>query len=675
MTDAPNYPLSDARGRIILDVESVAHNGCPPQPLRWLQGDPHHQAHHTFRRVGQLGLALIGSLCSWVWFAFLWFFVLTLALMTASLAYAKVSANSPDLRSLVKVGSTDASLTPSERQALQSTFLYLSQALPQYRFEVRSYPVSELEVAVKQGELDLFLASSGFYRRVYHRGLRDLVTMITPRAQNPRFGSGALFLVPRASNVHTLSDLKGKRAAISWREGFTGYFVPSLAIKEAGWDPERFFSSLVVGGSPMTHLVEALEEGRADVAFARACTYEEWLEREPDRAKRFRPVGVITEPVDGFHCLRSTPLFPNWTLVSTSSAPWQLSCDVTKTLLSMPAMANGTQWGVVSDFVSVDELYRTLRRGPFEYLRITSVRAFFEAYWPIVMLSLVIVLGLGLHSWRTAVLVRRRTRELQALNAKEKATQALAQEERRQRELLEQVSVVGAMSSLITHELNAPLNAISNSVRSLERFYERVPAPAVIMKAIDLIRRQSELAADIVQHVRGYAKRREIRLEPVDLKSVVRVVVRDQQIKHPAVTFVVNDETSLGLVAGERLELELCVTNLVKNAVEAMRSTHEKRVELTLTEKAKSVSVTVRDYGMGNEVVAATLFSQTLQSGKRTGLGLGLLIVRTIVERSAGRIEAKAAHPGLMVCITWPRYARIDQQIRTNTHKDTQHDS
>lgn len=340
----------------------------------------------------------------------------------------------------------------------------------------------------------------------------------------------------------------------------------------------------------------------------------------------------------------------------------------------MPATANGFQWGVVSDFVSVDELYRTLRRGPFAYLRITSVRVFFVAYWPIVMLGIVIVLGLGLHSWRTTVLVRRRTRELQALHAKEKATQALAQEERRQRELLEQVSVVGAMSSLITHELNAPLNAISNSVRSLERYYERAPAPAVIMKAIALIRRQSELAADIVQHVRGYAKRCEIRLEPVDLKSVVRVVVRDQQIKHPAVTFIVNDETLLGLVAGERLELELCVTNLVKNAVEALRSTHEKRVELTLTEKVKSVSVTVRDYGTGNEVVAATLFSQTLQSGKRTGLGLGLLIVRTIVERSAGRIEVRAAHPGLMVRLTWPRYARIDQHDADYTNKDTQHD-
>lgn len=122
-----------------MDLESVVHNVYPPQTLRWLQGDPQPQAKNVFQRVGKLPLTLNGSLSwSWGWLAFLWFFALALALITANLAYATGLADSLASRSLVKVGTTDASLTPSEQQALQSTFLYLSRALPKYRFEVRS---------------------------------------------------------------------------------------------------------------------------------------------------------------------------------------------------------------------------------------------------------------------------------------------------------------------------------------------------------------------------------------------------------------------------------------------------------------------------------------------------------------------------------------------------------
>ena len=63
---------------------------------------------------------------------------------------------------LIRIGSTDMSLSHAERRAIAETFLYLSRQLPNYRIEVRSYPVAELELAVKNGELDIFLASSGF---------------------------------------------------------------------------------------------------------------------------------------------------------------------------------------------------------------------------------------------------------------------------------------------------------------------------------------------------------------------------------------------------------------------------------------------------------------------------------------------------------------------------------
>lgn len=109
------------------------------------------------------------------------------------------STLTPDTRPTIKFGILRMSLSPSERLTIDSTMLYLRRVLTGYRIEVEELPVPELETAIKNKECDFFLASSGFYRRVFHRGLRDLVTLTTPKAPDPNFASGSVFLVRKDS--------------------------------------------------------------------------------------------------------------------------------------------------------------------------------------------------------------------------------------------------------------------------------------------------------------------------------------------------------------------------------------------------------------------------------------------------------------------------------------------
>lgn len=589
----------------------------------------------------------------------------------ASSAPAASGEAAADGKPLIRIGSTDSSLSPAERRAIAETFLYLSRALPQYRIEVRSYPVANLETAVKQGELDIFLATSGFYRRVYHRGLRDLVTMTTPQAPDPNYGSGAVFIVASDSNYQTVEDLRGSRAVISWPEGFTGYFEPLAEIQSQGHDPDAFFESFVIGGSPMKRLLEVVDRGEGDVAFARACTWEELLDEEPELAERFRPIGLRDDPGTQFRCLHSTALYPNWTIVSTSRAPWQVSRDVTAALLSMPPTRGGFSWAVVSDFASVDELYKNLRRGPYEYLRVRTWQDFVERWWPVFAIGLLLVAGLALHSWRAGELVKKRTAALEASVVKERAALEAAAEARRQKQMLEQVSVIGAMSSLITHELNAPLNAILGSARSIERWFENDPPPEPIRRALLLIVRQCQQAAQIVQHVRAYAKRREIVREPVDAAKAAALVRRDQSLRHPGIRFDADIPASPVLVAGDPLELELCISNLVKNAVEALAGTEKPRLVIRVR-KAKEIGAAGAADGAGcpsavievEDNAAQTrpedvehFGAKHLESSKASGLGLGLLIVRAIVERMSGSLRAEWADPGMRVTLSFPLWA------------------
>lgn len=582
-----------------------------------------------------------------------------------SAAPAPVDTRQPGV---VRIGTTYGSLSFTERKAISQTFLYLSKRLPQYKFEIRDYAIANLEGALKRGEMDLFLASSGFYRRVFHRGLRDLVTLTTPTAPNPDYAAGSLFVVRKDSPYERLDDLRDARAAVSWDEGFTGYFLPRYALRLENRSPDNFFSRYVFGGSPAKRLMESLLEDRADVAFVRACTYEELTVTDPEFAAKFRAVHVRPDEERGFRCMTSTPLLPNWTIVSTSLAPWQVSRDVSVALLSMPPTTDGYAWGVVSDFARVDDMYRALKEGPYAYLRVRSLQDFILRYWPFLLIGLMTVLGLALHSWRTGVLVRKRTRELQAVIHREREAQQLAQEERRQKQLLEQVSVIGAMSSLITHELNAPLNAIATSTRSLERFFENDPPPAVVVRALTLIRKQCERASEIVGHVRSYVKRREIVHEPVNLGGILASTVSDRKIKHPDVEFRFEAGDEPVIVLADALEIELLFTNLIKNAVDALKDTSSPCVGIGLKRDGNRVVASVRDNAASTRPGDELLFNRPrIGSSKTDGLGLGLLIVRAIAERHAGHVEVFWADPGLRFEVTLPAAPEANATTSTNS--------
>lgn len=544
----------------------------------------------------------------------------------------------------IRIGYIEASFSPSERKAFAHTFLYLSATLPQYRFTIRPYLVKDLETAVRTKSIDFFLAASGFYRRLNYRGLRDLATLVTPTTASPDLAVGTVFLVKKEAPYRTFDDLKGLRAAANWEEGFTGVYVPMGEIAARGYDPDDYWT-FIEAGSPVRKLLLAVNRGDAEVAMARACTVEELRKTEPELVDGFRPIGL--KETTGFPCLHSTELYPNWTFVSNDTVRWETARDITAALLSMPKTPEGASWGVTSNFNSVDDLYRQIRRGPFEYLRITSVRSFLERYWPFCALLLMAVVGLVLHSRRADHLVRKRTEELRLAMEKES-------EMSRHLATLERVSVIGAMSSLITHELNGPLNSIANSTRALERFAEmNDDAPAVVRRSLALISSQCARASEIVNRVRQYVKRREPESTRIEVNPILRRIV-SQQGSVSAHARITGDIPATSVVLEwNPLEAELCVTNLVKNAAEATKHTPDAKIVVSLSLKEGKALITVADNA---KTTAESLAEHgaPLSSSKEQGLGLGLLIVKTLTEKAMGHFSLERKDNVTEACITLP---------------------
>ncbi len=562
---------------------------------------------------------------------------------------------------VIRIGYIENSFSPSERIGFEETFAYLKAHLPQYSLEIRPYLVKDLENAVATNGFEFFIGASGFYRRVFRRGLKDLATLTTPLAPDPNYAVGTVFMVPKDSPAQTVADLQGMRAAVNWPGGFSGVYVPLGEIAAQGFNPDRFFSELVSAGSPMKRLLEAVDRQEADVAMARVCTVEELQQTEPEFVAKFRPIGLKPNP-EGFACMRSTDLYPNWTFVATPIAPWEASRDITAALLSMPVTTNGMGWGVTSDFLRVDDLYKTLRVGPYSYLRIRSVSDFIDRYWPWFAAALLAVLALIVHSRRVSHLVDVRTRELKTSIENERQANIEIQRTKDQLESLERVSVIGAMSSLITHELNGPVSAISNSCNALERHLDDVENPdKMTSRTVSLVLRQCERITDIVNHVRHYVKHRDVEREIIDVVPAIETIVSGLQRRFASVTITTNLPKQSLLVRFHRLEFELCLTNLVKNAVEAVTATAENpQIVVGLTVGEYCLDITVTD-NAETDAESLAAHTQPLNSGKTAGLGLGVLIVRTLVEKSSGHLTIERLAETTVARITLPLVSETDK--------------
>lgn len=538
---------------------------------------------------------------------------------------------------MLRIGYIEQSFSPSERKGFQDTFAYLRKQLPQYEVSIDPYLVKDLEHVIRENKVEFFLGASGFYRRVYNRGLRDIATMTTRVAPNPNQAIATVFLVPNDSPIKSVADMKGKKAAVNWLNGWSGVFVPLKELQDQGYDPDRFFGGLVPAGSPMKKLLLAVLAGKADVAMARSCTLEELQLTEPELAGQFRPIGLKPDTLPDFKCMHSTEVYPNWTFVSTSLAPWQMSRDVAAALLTMPKTANGTGWAVVSDFTQVDNLYKSLRRGPYEYLRIRSVADFFKRYSLFIFLGFLAVIGLILHSWYVRYLVNVRTRELRLAVQKEREAEAAQKQALEQIQSLERISTIGAVSSMITHELNGPISVISNSCSALQRQFERAPVSDSLEKTIELIARQCEKASGIVNHVRNYVKHREAQLEMIDLAADVTRIFNAWLMKTPAGVLQLDIRARGLMVFWNRLELELCLRNVIKNALEANADNRQARIQVVLAaeDAGTKAVISVLDNAPTDQEALA-VHSRPLNTSKTSGTGLGLLIVRTLCEKAAG---------------------------------------
>lgn len=488
-------------------------------------------------------------------------------------------------------------------------------ALRQYfgedRVRVTHLSLTELADAIRRGEVDVFLSSAGFYRRLTDEGVKSLVSAVSLSYPDPNHGDGtAIVTTADRTDIETLKDVKGGVLATSTPTAFTGLLVPYGEMMKQGFKVDGFFSETLYLGDDdaMETAPGHLLDGTADVAFLRLCFLEEWLERHPEHAGKFKVINRKDGP--GEVCARSTALYPTWTVATTKVTDPRVSRSVTQALLALkPTGSNGIYWGVATDYSAVDKLFRDTRTGPYAYLNTWSLKRFIAEYWHWLMLATVLVAGLILHSVRVA-----------------------------------QLSVIFA------HEMRQPLGAISLYSLGLRRMLGNGSTDTARMTdVIDKLDRQTERANEIVARVRSYAKAEQPTRVLVSLREQVDRAAADLKTTgryRTALRVVITDEP---VVTADPLEMELVALNLMKNALEASDAAGGAgEVVVTLSEEDERAIITVADDGGGTRETVERL-NRGLGSTKAEGLGLGLSIVRGILEAYGGRLAFSARRQGGLV--------------------------
>jgi signal transduction histidine kinase len=226
---------------------------------------------------------------------------------------------------------------------------------------------------------------------------------------------------------------------------------------------------------------------------------------------------------------------------------------------------------------------------------------------------------------------------------------------RRQREQinrLSRVSLLGEMTASLAHELNQPLSAIITNANSGKRSIDRGKEdPATLREILVDVEADGRRAHDISRNVRNTIKKSDPTLRRINLNELVTKVAHI--VRPDAVACSCEVETSLAkdlpMIEVDPVQIQQVLVNLVSNALDAMRQTPpgERKVEIsTAGDGDGEVRLSVRDHGTGirNEV-HERLFERFFTT-KEQGLGMGLAIVRSIVEAHGGQIDAENVPDG-----------------------------
>ena len=209
------------------------------------------------------------------------------------------------------------------------------------------------------------------------------------------------------------------------------------------------------------------------------------------------------------------------------------------------------------------------------------------------------------------------------------------------------LAAVGELTASIAHEINQPLGAILTNADVARKIIERDPTrTADVHRILADIRADDIRAGAVIQRVRGLVAKREADLHRVDLNEVVGEVLaflRNEAARRNIALNASLDPATPAVLA-DRVQLQQVLLNLLLNAMDAMAETLVLGRSVAIGTAALadgSAEVTIADRGHGIAAENLPRLFESFWSTKPEGMGLGLSVVKSILDAHGGSIRAE----------------------------------
>ncbi len=218
------------------------------------------------------------------------------------------------------------------------------------------------------------------------------------------------------------------------------------------------------------------------------------------------------------------------------------------------------------------------------------------------------------------------------------------------------LAALGEMASGIAHELNQPLTAIVSFADACQNLLDKPDAPKhVILDALNQISEQGVRAGNIIRRLRQFVKTGSLDREIINLNAVISDVMA--MVSHELHMNEVEIELKLSEflpgVWADKLQIEQVILNIVRNAIEAMETSGERRLVVRTLKRDEQVLMQISDSGCGFSGDPDQLF-RAFFTTKEKGTGLGLSISHTIIEAHGGELAAKSNTDGATFSFSLP---------------------
>jgi signal transduction histidine kinase len=226
-----------------------------------------------------------------------------------------------------------------------------------------------------------------------------------------------------------------------------------------------------------------------------------------------------------------------------------------------------------------------------------------------------------------------------------KAAELAADRHRGELVRMSRAGLLGQLSGAIAHELNQPLTAILSNAQAAQRLLGREPPDLEEIRDIfkDIVE-EDRRAVEVIRRLRALFKQGGLQRQPLEVNELVREVLKlvhsDLLTRH--VTLVAELADGLPTVAGDRVQLQQVLLNLIVNACESMAENEPdgRKLAIRADPGEDGVVVEVADSGKGIDPEGMERLFEPFFTTKPHGMGMGLAICRSIMEAHGGKLTA-----------------------------------